>query len=103
MHDNVYCGVLYMFSSGTAAVRQHGERLHKPVGILQRLHGDSLFRYLIALTPLVLIRTTAAVCQDVSGLGHQCVNTKNDVDTLPLFAPFIYKMHHFTKTGSGQT
>jgi hypothetical protein len=20
-----------------------------------------------------------------------------------LFAPFIYKMHHFTKTGSGQT
>jgi hypothetical protein len=21
----------------------------------------------------------------------------------PLFAPFIYKMHHFTKTGSGQT
>jgi beta-galactosidase/beta-glucuronidase len=21
----------------------------------------------------------------------------------PLFAPFVYKMHHFTKTGSGQT
>jgi hypothetical protein len=21
----------------------------------------------------------------------------------PLFAPFTYKMHHFTKTGSGQT
>jgi hypothetical protein len=21
----------------------------------------------------------------------------------PLFAPFMYKMYHFTKTGSGQT
>jgi hypothetical protein len=25
------------------------------------------------------------------------------VQITPLFAPFIYKMHHFTKTGSGQT
>ena len=26
-----------------------------------------------------------------------------DVVSTPLFAPFIYKLHHFTKTGSGQT
>ena len=29
--------------------------------------------------------------------------SRSDGRETPLFAPFIYNMHHFTKTGSGQT
>jgi hypothetical protein len=32
-----------------------------------------------------------------------CTEGFDPVRKTPLFAPFIYKMHHFAKTGSGQT
>jgi hypothetical protein len=37
---------------------------------------------------------------EVEGLGLGCVYAG---EKTALFAPFIYKMHYFTKTGSGQT
>jgi hypothetical protein len=37
-----------------------------------------------------------------AGRSHSIMRHGDGRET-PLFAPFIYKMHHFTKTGSGQT
>ena len=47
-------------------------------------------------------RMSAVVCAAASCIMVGAMRRAPVVRKAPLFAPFMYKMHHFTKTGSGQ-
>ena len=44
-----------------------------------------------------------SMCSSRACLGKRQLSTTEKWRGVPLFAPYIYTMHHFTKTGSGQT
>ena len=44
-----------------------------------------------------------AISGKAVNIGHLGSDSKGSVRKRHFFLPFIYKMHHFTKTGSGQT
>ena len=48
-----------------------------------------------------VLRVVHLICESNTSI-HACGSSSGGEKTA-LFAPFIYKMHYFTKTGSGQT
>jgi hypothetical protein len=84
-------------SAGTSGMPWWDRSSASAGGIEQQLHAPA------AVHPMY----TATMCGSLSAL--QFLTTRGILDTsqpgekTALFEPFIYRMHYFTKTGSGQT
>ena len=99
---------LYTLPASTAGGEGGGTSVHElSVALPTRpgtINGTAYIdgRAIVSLTPIVNVTSLSVAEVAAHSFDGVCDRLSWGRET-PLFAPFIYEMHHFAKTGSGQT